>query len=144
MMIHVLDNRKKTFFANKMHRAIFFFVLAATLIPAIIVTVLLYYLIFQITAQEIGMPDVIAQHIMPAAQKVLIILFIAIPVAVVILLFFAYRITHQIIGPFDRIVRELDECLAGTKHGHIIIRKSDKFWPLVHKINELLDKLAQK
>jgi heme/copper-type cytochrome/quinol oxidase subunit 2 len=143
-MINVRDNRKKALFANKMHKGIFFFVFAAALVPAIIVTILLYYLIFQITAQEIGMPDVIAQHIMPAAQKVLAILFIAIPIIVAILLFFAYRITHQIIGPFDRIVRELDECLAGTKHGHIIIRKSDKFWPLVHKINELLDKLEQK
>jgi len=143
-MINVKDNRKKAFFANKMHKAIFFFVLAAALVPTIIVTILLYSLIFQITAQEIGMPNIIAQHIMPAAQKVLTILFVTIPIVVAMLLFFAHRITHQIIGPFDRIVRELDECLAGTKHGHIIIRKSDKFWPLVHKINELLDKLAQK
>ena len=53
----------------------------------------------------------------------------------------AHKITHRMIGPFDRIVRELDECVKDRRHGPIRLRKHDKFEPLVEQINILLDKL---
>ena len=55
-------------------------------------------------------------------------------------LILAYKITYRLIGPFDRIVRELDECVKGKKLDHIVIRKKDKFQPLVNNINKLIDK----
>ncbi len=135
--------RGKQFFANQMHREIFWLFFLALFIPTVITTVSLFYLIFNITAQELGIPEAIAANILPAAQKVTVILLVALPVTTVIILILAYKVTHRIVGPFDRVVRELDEHLKGTRDGHISLRKNDKFWPLVNRINTLLDKLRK-
>lgn len=126
-----------------MHRNIFLLVFAVSVLPAAVVTVCLYYLIFNVTASQFAIPEVIAYNIIPAARKVTVILSISAPATILVLLIFAYKITHKIIGPFDRIVTELDDCIAGRKQDHIAIRKSDKFWPLVFRINKLLDRIKR-
>jgi len=136
-----LKDRRKKFFANPLHRQTFMLVFMAALIPATIVTICLYYLIFGIASAEIGFPEAIAYSIIPAAKRVTAILFVTAPLALLIILMFAYKITHRIVGPFDRIVYELDAHLRDRRGGHIRIRKSDKFHTLVEKINHLLDKI---
>lgn len=134
-------NRRRQFFANKMHRNLLLLIFLASLLPAIIVAIGLYYLIFSITASEFGIPEIIAYNIIPAAKKVTKILLAIAPISILLILIFAYKITHKIIGPFDRIVRELDESMEGKREGPIILRKNDKFLPLVERINKLLDKI---
>ena len=135
--------KRRQFFANKMHRELFLLVLFAALLPAIITGVSLYYLIFNITADQLGIPEAIASSIIPAAQQVISITAIATPILVLIILILAHKITHKVVGPFDRVIRELDECIEGSKQGHIILRKGDKFLPLVERINALLNKLKK-
>ena len=134
-------NRRKITFANKLHKQIFLTVFLTALLSAVLVSVCLYYLIFGVTAEQLGFPEAIAYHIIPASQKVTVILLLAAPASILIMMFFAYKISHRIVGPFDRIVRELDECIKGNKKDHIPIRESDKFRPLVDRINSLLDRL---
>lgn len=134
-----MKNKRCRTFANRLHREIFLLVLIATLVPCFIITIALYYLIFNIIASQLAIPEAIAYNIIPAARKVSLILSLAAPISVFIILVLAYRITHRIIGPFDRIVRELDECAKGKKLDHIVIRKGDKFKPLVDGINKLID-----
>jgi len=136
-------NIRKRFFANKLHKQIFFIVFAAALAPTIFVTIGLYYLIFGIIASQLGIPEVIAYNIIPAAQKVIAILSISVPLVILAILLIAHKAAHVIVGPFDRIIRELDEYVEGKKDGHIVIRKNDKFWPLVDRINRLLDKFKK-
>lgn len=135
-----IKNRRKYFFANKMHRDVFLIVFLASTLPAIIVTILLYYLIFGITAEQFAIPEAIAYNIIPAARKVTTILLIVAPISILIVLIIAYKIAHKMVGPYDRIVRELDEHLKGKREGHIILRAGDKFIPLVDRINKLLDR----
>jgi len=134
-------NRRKNIFANKMQREILSIVFLAAILPTIVIAISLYYLIFGVTSAQIGIPEAIAYNIIPAARRVVTISLIATPVIILTVLILAYKITHKIIGPFDRIVRELDESIEGKKHGPIIIRNADKFAPLVARINRLLDKL---
>ncbi len=134
------NNRRKRFFANKLHRNLFLLVFLAALVPTIIVTFSLYYLIFNVTASQMFFPEAIVYNIIPAAKKVLSILAIALPIFILIILTLAYKTTHAIIGPFDRILRELDKYIEGTRKGYIKLRKKDKLFPLVEKINKLLDK----
>lgn len=133
-------NKRKKIFANKIHMEIFLLVFLASVLPATIVAIALYYLIFGITADQLAIPEAIAYHILPAARKVVIILLFSAPISILILLFLVYKITHRIIGPFDRIVRELDEYADGKRRDPIIVRKGDKFEILVEKINKLLNK----
>lgn len=133
-------NKRKRFFANQLHRQVFVLIFLAAFLPALLITICLYFLIFNITSLEIGIPEFIAYNIIPAAQRVTVILLITAPLTIILILIAAYKISHRIVGPFDRIIRELDEHLAGARKGHVILRKFDKFWPLVERINKLLDR----
>ena len=135
------NGRRKLVFANRLHRELFFLVSLAALLPATIVTFSLYYLIFNITAEQFAIPEIIAYNIIPAAKKVTSILLFVTPICILSILTIAYKITHNLIGPFDRITRELGESIEGKRQGHIVIRKTDKFSPLVDNINKLLDRL---
>ena len=134
------NNKRYMTFANKLHREIFLTVLAAALLPCFVVTIALYYMIFNVMSGQLGIPEAIAYNIIPAARKVSLYLIWAAPLSVFIILLIAYRITFRIIGPYDRIVRELDEVAKGKKDTHVVIRKKDKFQPLVDGINKLIDK----
>lgn len=136
-------NVRKRIFANKLHKQIFFVFFIAALVPTLVVTVCLYFLIFNIVASQLTVPEAIAYNIIPAAKEVIIILSISVPIIILLILLFAHKITHAMIGPFDRIVRELDECIEGKKEGHIVIRKNDNFCPLVERINKLLDRIKK-
>ena len=134
-----LENRRRRFFANPLHRDMFFIIFLASILPAFITGIGLFYLIFYITAEEIAIPKAIAYNIIPAARKVTTVILIMTPLVVLGILTLAYQITHKMIGPFDRIVNELDQRIKKTKSGPIHIRKNDKFSPLVDKINQLLE-----
>ena len=137
-----MKNQRKKTFANKLHKEIFLIIFLAAFLPAGVVAVCLYYLIFGVTAEQFAIPEVIAYNIIPASRKVTTILAVAGPITILAILLAAHKITHRIVGPFDRIVRELGECAEGKKKSHITVRKGDKFQPLTDKINKLLDKLA--
>lgn len=119
-------------------------VLLASLSPTIIVSISLYFLIFGVTADQIGMPETIAYNLIPAAKKVILILVLSLPVLITTIMYFSHKIAHMIIGPFDRIIRELDECTNGMKKSQIYVRENDKFKPLVEKINSLLERFWEK
>ena len=90
-----------------------------------------------------GIPESIAYNIIPAARKVVLIMLMTTPLAITVILLIAYKVTHRIIGPFDRVVRELGECVSGERKGPIMLRKNDKFWPLVDRINTLLERVPK-
>ena len=116
----------------------FLLIFLSSFIPALITAVALFYLIFNITAQEVGFPEAIMSTLMPAAERVVMILALTLPAVFIILLVFAYHITHRMVGPFDRIIRELEETVKGQRKGPIKLRREDTFGPLVHLINKLL------
>lgn len=136
-------NKRRQLFANKLHSQTVFLVFIAGALPTIITTICLYYLIFGVMAEQLSIPEAIAYNILPAAEKVFLILAIALPLSIIAILIIAHRITHKILGPFDRIIRELDEHLKGEGKGRINLREGDKFLPLVDRINELLNRLEK-
>ena len=51
----------------------------------------------------------------------------------------AYHITHRIIGPHERVIRELDEVIAGKRKGPITAREGDDlFEELLQRVNTLI------
>ncbi|UCG35301.1 MAG: hypothetical protein JSW17_00435 [Candidatus Omnitrophota bacterium] len=134
-------NRRRQFFANKLHRQTFLLFSVAALVPTALAAISLYYLIFGVTANQMGFLEAIASNIIPASRKVIIILLVVTPIVLAVLLVFAYRMTHAMLGPYDRIIKELDDRIKGKESGDISLRKKDKFWPLVNKINRLLHKI---
>jgi hypothetical protein len=98
----------------------------------------LFTLIFNITADEMGIPEAIGYNLIPAAKRVMGILLFALPVCIGFILIISHKISHQIVGPFDRILRELDENWREKRGEPIRLRKGDKFQPLVERINRLI------
>ena len=135
-----LNNKRKSFFANQFHREIFRIVFWATFIPMMVSIALVLYMVLSVLANEMVFPEAIAYNILPAAKKTLLLLAFGAPVIIGVILAVAYKVTHKIVGPYDRILRELDHCVKGTKKDGIKIREDDRFWPLVDKINQVIAK----
>ncbi len=136
-------NRRRKWFANKLHRELFLFLAFASLVPALLVTLCLYYLIFNSLSQELGIPEGISHYVIPSAKRVSFILLMTAPITIAAILFAAYKMTHKMLGHYDRVLRELDEVLQGKKNTPIVIRKKDAFVPLIDRVNKLIEKLKK-
>jgi hypothetical protein len=134
-------NYRKRFFANKMHGELFWLVFGAATIPALLTTIFLYYFIFNVTAEQVGIPETIAHHIIPAAREVTRVLVFVVPFTILVILLISHKVSHRIVGPFDRIVREMRENLDGQRKGPINLRKADRFAPLVEQINKMIQRI---
>jgi len=56
-----------------------------------------------------------------------------------VLLFWTYYMSNKLVGPYERILKELDAILQGKQKGPIGIRKGDEmFAELLKRINSLL------
>lgn len=61
------------------------------------------------------------------------------------LIFWAFSISHQILGPYERVLRELDEIIIGKKVTPLRTRREDfMFAEIVKRINLLVEARAKK
>lgn len=59
-----------------------------------------------------------------------------------IVAFIVYFVTHRILGPYERIVRELDEIIEGKHRKLLSVRKHDEmFGDLLKRINTLIKRI---
>ena len=59
-----------------------------------------------------------------------------------LIIFLTVYITNKIVGPYGRVIRELDEIIAGTRSTPIGLRPGDEmFQEIVKRINTLMAKL---
>ena len=116
--------------------------LIAAVVPAAVVATCLYYLIFNIFASEVVIPEFIAYTLIPVSEQVNLILLICLPVALAIIWFMVLTFSHRVSGPLYRLERELDERLKSKKQGPIRLRKGDEaaIHSLVAKINKMIAK----
>ena len=116
-------------------------VLVAMFVPTFLVTACLYYLIWQTVAYELAIPELIAESLMPAFDRVNGILSIGLPVVFGLILFFAFRLAHRFAGPLDRLESDLDTMIK-THHFEkpLRVRRHDVLYPLIDKINQVLRK----
>ncbi len=105
-----------------------------------IATIGLYYLIFNLLAWQVGLPEDIAYSLAPVVRKINMIMLIVLPVLLLCLWIIALEISHRIAGPLFRLERELDDHIAGKGDGHIRLRPKDELKALVEKINKLIFK----
>ena len=55
------------------------------------------------------------------------------------LVFWTYYMSNKLVGPYDRIIRELDEILSGKRKGPIKTRKGDEMFDgILKRINSLI------
>ncbi len=68
--------------------------------------------------------------------------WILISLAFLFIVLWTYYVSNKIVGPFERVLREVDDILAGKGKKNIGIRSKDgMFEELVKRINALVERL---
>ena len=134
------NRRRKKYLGTVFQKKLLFLVFASALIPAVIVAVCMYYLIFNMLAVQMVFPEAIANNLMPVLHKVNIILGVSIPITLLLIWIIALELSHRIAGPIYRLEKELDERISGAKQGPVKLRKKDEFKLLVDKLNKLISR----
>jgi len=132
--------RKKKYLGTSFQKKLLLLIFASAVIPAAIVGAALYYLIFNLLAWQIGIPEAIAYNLIPVLNKINLIILISLPVIFFLIWIVALELSHRISGPLFRLERELEERIAGKARGYIRLRPKDELKGLVDKLNRLLNK----
>jgi len=135
-----LNKRKAKFIGTALQNKTLILVFFASVVPVIIIAVCLYYLIFNMLAWQLGIPEAIAYNLVPVARKVNLIILIALPITLFVIWFMALELSHRIAGPLYRLEKELNERIEGNKSGPIQLREKDELKALADKINKLIIK----
>lgn len=133
-----MNRRRVKYLGTPIQKKLLFFICIAALVPAGIVAVCLYYLIFNLLAGELAIPEAIAYTLLPVAKRVNLIIFVSLPTVLIVIWLMALEFSNRIAGPLYRIEKELDQRISGEKKGAIKLRRKDEMKDLVDKINKIL------
>ena len=136
-----MKNTRRQFIANHLQLEVFLIVFTAALVPTVSMTLIIYFLFTGIEYQGIGDGGGMLLFVRPEIHQFINAVLLATPVLIIALLVFALKLTHSLVGPYERIIRELDGCLSGKGKKRIHLRDGDKFDSLVDRINRLLDRI---
>lgn len=119
--------------------------MVSIIVPLVFATACLYYLIFKIMAEQIGIPEYIAINLFPVIHKINMILLIGVPPLFFILILWGAVLSHRFAGPIERLEKELKRLAAHKDYkSRIRVRKGDDIKPVADAINELLDSVERK
>lgn len=118
--------------------------IASMIIPVVFVGGCLYYLIFTLLAEQLGIPEYIAYNLFPVIKKINFILAIGIPVIFLIMIIWGIIMSHRFTGPLERLEKELGRISKDGDYGkRLMVRKDDDIKPIADVINKLLDRFKR-
>ncbi len=118
--------------------------MVSMVVPLLFVGACLYYLIFTIMAEQIGIPEYIAYNLSPVIKKINIILLIGLPPLFLLLILWGIIVSHRFAGPMERLGKELKKiCEHGDYKSRLKLRKHDDMRPIAEAMNRLLDKVEE-
>ncbi|MDD5503953.1 MAG: hypothetical protein PHV77_01395 [Candidatus Omnitrophica bacterium] len=138
MKNNAANTRKIKFINTPVQNKTLLLVFASAVIPMAVVVMCLYYLIFNMLAWQMGIPEMVAYNLIPVVRKVNIILLVSLPVVLIVIWFVALELSHRIAGPIYRLEKELDSMISGKSQGPIKLRPRDELKALADKINKLV------
>ena len=138
--------RRKKIFANKQVQLKYLILLVVSMaVPLLFVIGCLYYLIFSIMAEQLGIPESIAYNLFPVVKKINTILAVGLPPLFLLLIWWGTVLSHRFVGPLERIEKELNKVAHSQDFSHRVrLRKNDDVKPIADAINKLLDSLHKK
>ena len=119
--------------------------MVSMIVPLIFVGGCLYYLIFTVTAEQIGIPEYIAYNLFPVIKKINLILLAGVPPLFLILILWGIVLSHRFAGPLERLEKELRRIMENCDYGcRVRLRKNDDIRPIADEINKILEHLEEK
>jgi len=128
---------------NPLQRKYFLLILFSILIPLFIVGGCLYYLVFQIMAEQLAIPESIAYNLIPVLQKINFLLIVGLPPIVVLLFIWGVMLTHRLMGPLERLEDDLKKISEGDYSIRLKLRKDDDLKPIADAVNRIIDRLVK-
>lgn len=119
--------------------------MVSIIVPLVFTAGCLYYLIFKIMAEQLGIPEYIAVNLFPVINKINMILLIGVPPLLLLLVFWGVVLSHRFAGPIERLEKELKRIVAHRDYkARVHLRKGDDVKPIADAINELLAGIERK
>jgi len=84
-------------------------------------------------------PEAVAVTLLPAMKKVNIAIAVAGPILFLMILRMLLIYSNRIIGPVQRLEKQLDRFIAGDRSIRIATRKNDELKNFVTKVNSVLE-----
>ena len=135
--------RAKWFMKHPIQAKYLLIVILAMLIPVLLIGFCLYNLIFNLLAKQMVFPEAIMANLVPVIDRVNAFLMLALPIAVLIILWSATVISHRVAGPIEPIEGDVDQILAGDYTHRVHVRKRDDLMGVTKRINALLPLLKR-
>jgi len=137
--------RTKYFTGSRIQLHYLALLMVSIIIPLVFSTACLYYLIFKIMAEQLGIPEYIALNLFPVIHKINMLLLIGVPPLFLILVLWGMVLSHRFAGPIERLQKELKRIAHSRDYKiRIRVRKGDDIKPIADGINELLDSIEKK
>lgn len=138
--------RRKKIFANKRVQLKYLILLIVSMvIPLLFAIGCLYYLIFTLVAEQLGIPESIAYNLFPVVKKINAILAVGLPPLFLLLIWWGTILSHRFAGPLQRLEKELHKITHSGDYSHRVhLRKNDDVKPIADAINKLLDSVHRK
>ncbi len=136
------NKRKRAFPTNKYQKR----VLMLAFIPIVIVYVALisFATLFKHELMNVMLMDSPAMGIQFLIKWHITVIFVLAVIFIAILIW-AYKISANLVGAFERILKEMDEVIAGRSQRKIKARaKDDLANELLHRVNQLIDGYSPK
>ena len=119
--------------------------MVSVIVPLVFSTACLYYLIFKIMAEQLGIPEYIALNLFPVINKINMILLIGVPPLFLVVILWGIMLSHRFAGPIERLEKELKKIAHQRDYKiRIRVRKGDDIKPVTDALNELLDSIEKK
>lgn len=128
---------------NPLQRKYFVLIFFSIMIPLFIVGGCLYYLIFQIMAEQLAIPESIAYNLIPVLHKINFLLIIGLPPVIILLFIWGTILTHRLFGPLERLEKDLEKISEGDYSVRLKLRKDDDLKPIADVVNKIIDKLKK-
>ncbi|MCQ9206808.1 MAG: hypothetical protein NG740_02870 [Omnitrophica bacterium] len=120
-------------------------ILLSIVVPVFLIGGCLYYLIFQILAEQLGIPESIAENLNPVLYKVNFLLIVGLPPVFAVIFWWALALTHRVVGPFKRVEEDLRKITEKGEYSiRLKVRKKDYIRPMAELINKLIEKLEKR
>lgn len=137
--------RTKYLTGSRIQMRYLLFLIISMVVPLVFAVGCLYYLIFKIMAEQLGVPEYIAYNLFPVINKINLILLIGVPPLLIVLIVWGIVLSHQFAGPMERLEKDLHRIVDhGEYNRRIKVRKNDDMAPIVAAINRILEKLEEK
>lgn len=113
-------------------------------VPTVIIGGCLYYFIFTVMAEQIGLPDVIARDLLPVVYRINYMLMITLPLFFIGMITWAVILSYKFVAPLERLEEDIKSIDDGDYSVRLQVDKDHDLAPIAAVINDLVDKLEKK